>query len=296
MKKPSTRLVTALLLTTFTWPATAADNVPDLSGRWGRNAFNFEPLPGGPQPVTNVRRLRSGIGDPNALVGDYNNPILKPEAAAAVKRSGEMAAKGENFPDPSNQCATYAPPFHLAMQLGVEIFQTKNSLTMIYNQDDQVRHVRLNASHPAKVTPSAWGDSVGHYEGETLVIDTVGVDTKRVPVMDRYGTPRSDAFHLVERYTLVDYETAKEAAERHQKQDGPAGQGGNVGVDANYKGKGLQVRFTIEDPKVLTAPLSAAVTYRRIRGEWVEQICAENSFEYYKGVFTAIPTAGKPDF
>jgi hypothetical protein len=207
-----------------------------------------------------------------------------------------MAARGENFPDPSNQCATYAPPFHLAMQLGVEIFQAKDHVTMIYNQDDQVRRVRLNASHPAKVTPSAWGDSVGHYEGDTLVIDTVGVDTKRVPLMDRYGTPRSDTFHLVERYKLIDYEAAKEAADRHQKQDDPAGQGGNVGVDLNYKGKGLQVTFTIEDPKVLTAPLSAAVTYRRIRGEWVEQVCAENSFEYYKGVFTAIPRADRPDF
>jgi len=289
-------LASALSVAAFVCPAASAENIPDLSGRWGRNAFNFEPLPGGPQPVTNLRRLPSGIGDPNALVGDYNNPILKPEAAGIVKGNGEMAAKGVNFPDPSNQCAPYAPPFHLAMQLGVEIFQTKDGLTMIYNQDDQVRHVHLNASHPAKVTPSAWGDSVGHYEGDTLVIDTIGVQTARVPVMDRYGTPRSDAFHLVERYRLVDYETAKQAAERHQKQDGPAGLGGNVGIDPDYKGKGLQVTFTIEDPKVLTGPLSAAVTYRRIRGEWVEQICAENSFEFYRGVFTAIPTAGRPDF
>ena len=67
-------------------------------------------------------------------------------------------------------------------------------------------------------------------------------------------------------------------------------------IDPDYKGKGLQVIFTIEDPKVLTAPLSAAVTYRRIRGEWVEQICAENTFEFYRGVFTAISAAGRPDF
>jgi len=297
MTKPQQQLwLAALVAVAFVRPATSAENIPDFSGRWGRNAFNFEPLPGGPQPVTNIRRLPSGIGDPNALVGDYNNPILSAEAAAAVKRSGEMAARGENFPDPSNQCATYAPPFHLAMQLGVEIFQTKDHLTLIYNQDDQVRHVRLNAAHPIKLTPTPWGDSVGHYEGDTLVIDTIGVKTGRVSVMDRYGTPRSDAFHLVERYRLVDYETAKKAAEQHQKQDGPAGLGGNVGVDPNYKGKGLQVQFTIEDPKELTAPLSAAVTYRRIRGEWAEQICAENAFEYYKGVFTAIPSADRPDF
>ncbi len=286
----------ALSATAFAWPAVSAENIPDFSGRWGRNAFNFEPVPGGLQPITNTRRLPNGIGDPNALVGDYNNPILKLEAAAAVKRAGEISAKGENFPDPSNQCATYAPPFHLAMQLGVEIFQTKDHLTMLYNQDDQVRRVRLNGSHPPKVMPSAWGDSIGQYEGDTLVIDTVGVQTKRVPVMDRYGTPRSDALHLVERYRLVDYKTAKEAAERHQKQDGVAGQGGNVTVDPTYMGKGLQVTFTIEDPKVLTAPLTAAATYRRIRGEWVEQVCAENAFEFYSGHMTAIPSTERPDF
>jgi len=298
MTKPYRQFALAIAISAaaFALPATSAVTTPDLSGRWGRNAFNFEPLPGGPRPVTNLRRLPSGIGDPNALVGDYNNPILKPEAAGIVKSNGESAAKGVNFPDPSNQCAPYAPPFHLAMQLGVEIFQTKDNLTMIFNQDDQVRHVRLNASHPANLTPSAWGDSVGHYAGDTLIIDTIGVKTGPVAVMDRYGTPRSEAFHLVERYKLIDYEAAQEAAERHQKQDGPAGLGGNVGVDPNYKGEGLQVTFTIEDPKFLTAPLTAAVTYRRIRGDWVEQVCAENTFEYYRGVFTAIPTAGKPDF
>src|SRR4051812_48943861 len=73
-------LAAAVATAAFVWPAASAENIPDFSGRWGRNAFNFEPLPGGPQPVTNVRRLPSGIGDPNALVGDYNNPILRPEA------------------------------------------------------------------------------------------------------------------------------------------------------------------------------------------------------------------------
>jgi hypothetical protein len=156
--------------------------------------------------------------------------------------------------------------------------------------------VRLNASHPSRVSPSAMGDSVGHYEGDTLVIDTVGIETGSIPIIDRYGTPRSEALHIVERYRLVDYETANEAAERHQKQDGPAGLGGNVSVDPDYRGKGLQLQFTVEDPKVFTAPWSAAITYRRTKGSWTEQICAENSFEYYSGKATAIPTADMPDF
>jgi hypothetical protein len=287
----------AVAASMLAWPALAADStIPDFSGLWGRNAFNFEPLPSGPRPVTNLKRLPNGAGDPNQLVGDYRNPILKPEAAEVVRQKGEISKTGADYPDPSNHCAPYAPPFTFAMQLGMQVLQAKDRITMIYNQDDQVRHVRLNASHPAHVTPSAMGDSIGHYEGDTLVIDTVGVKVSPIAMIDRYGTPHSDALHLVERYRLVDYETAKEAAERHMKEDGPAGVNGNVAVDPDYKGKGLQLQFTIEDPKVLTAPLSAAITYRRIRGPWTEQVCAENSFEYYSGKATAIPTADKPDF
>ena len=167
---------------------------------------------------------------------------------------------------------------------------------MVYNQDDQVRHVRLNGQHPAKVTPTAMGDSVGHYEGDTLVIDTVGIEVGPVSMIDRYGTPHSEALHVVERYRLIDYETAKQAAERHMKEDGPAGVNGNVAVDPDYKGKGLQLQLTVEDPKMFTTPWSANVTYRRIKGPWMEQICAENVFEFYSGKYTAIPTASKPDF
>jgi hypothetical protein len=279
------------------WPAMAAQTaIPDFSGMWGRNAFNFEPLPNGLPPITNLKRLPNGAGDPNQLVGDYKNPLLRPEAAEAVRQKGEISKTGANYPDPSNHCAPYAPPFTFAMQLGMQVLQARDRITMIYNQDDQVRHVRLNAAHPAHVTPSAMGDSVGHYEGDTLVIDTVGIEQGAIPIIDRYGTPRSEALHIIERYRLIGYETAKEAAERYQKEDGPAGLGGNVSVDPDYKGKGLQLQFTVEDPKVFTAPWSAKVTYRRTKGAWTEQICAENPFEYYSGKITAIPTAEKPDF
>jgi hypothetical protein len=67
------------------------------------------------------------------------------------------------------------------------------------------------------------GDSVGHYEGDTLVVDTVGValGPRHLPMIDRYGTPRSAALHVVERYHLIDGKTAKEAAERQMQEDGP---------------------------------------------------------------------------
>ncbi len=289
-------LIAAAAAALFSGPARPADAIPDFTGMWGRNAFNFEPIANGPQPGINLRRRPDGTNDGNALVGDYKNPILKPEAAEVVRKLGEISASGDAFPDPSNQCAPYAPPFTFSMQLGLQMLQTKDHVTIIYNQDDQVRRVRLNDRHPAKVVPSAMGDSIGHYEGDTLVVDTVGVKAGRLAMMDRYGTPRSEAMHLIERYRLIDYEAAMAAAEKHQKEDGPAGLGGNVSVDRNYKGKGLQLTFTIEDPNVLTQPLTANVTYRRLAGPWREQVCAENTFEYYSGKHTSVPTAEKPDF
>jgi len=81
----------------------------------------------GPTPVTNLRRLPNGAGDPNKLVGDYNNPILKPQAAQVVKEKGEISIAGKNYPDPSNQCSAYAPPFTFAMQLGSRSFNRRTA-------------------------------------------------------------------------------------------------------------------------------------------------------------------------
>jgi hypothetical protein len=71
----------------------------------------------------------------------------------------------------------------------------------------------MNQPHAAQVLPSWYGDSVGHYEGDTLVIDTVGIKIG-VAMIDWYGTPHTQALHVVERYRLIDYEAAKEAQER----------------------------------------------------------------------------------
>lgn len=277
--------------------AYGASSIPDFSGRWGRNAFDLEALPSGLKPIANLQRLPSGTGDPQMPIADYDNPLLKPGAQEIVKKRSQQAARGEVFPDPSNQCAPYPPPFIFGMQLGVQLFQHEDEITFLYNQDSQVRHVRLNGAHPAKPTPSWKGDSVGHYEGNTLVIDTVGIKTGRVDaVADRYGMPFSENLHVVERYRLIDATAARDAQERHEKSNGRVGgPAGAMPVDAAY-GKGLQLALTIEDPLYLTAPLSATVTYRRAALPWQETVCAENTFEYYSGKHTAIPTAAKPDF
>src|SRR5205085_8307030 len=141
----------------------------------------------------------------------------------------------------------------------LQIFQRPDHILMIYRQGPELRHVRMNEAHPAEVTPSWYGDSVGHYEGDVLVIDTVGIKIGPFAMVDMYGTPHSPGLHVVERYRLVDYEEAKDAIERNVKENFRAG-GGAV-YDPNHRGKMLQLHFTVEDEAVFTMPWTATITY-----------------------------------
>jgi hypothetical protein len=271
--------------------------IPDLTGHWGRNAFNFEPMPTGPRPLVNLERLPDGTNDRGVLVGDYRNPLLKPEAAKHVKELGEYSLSGHAYPDPSNQCQPYAPPFTFAMQLGFELLQKKDGVTFLYNQDDQIRHVRLNAAHPKNPVPSAMGDSVAHYDGDTLVIDTVAIENGPYSMVDRWGTPHSKALHVIERYRLIDGATAIAAQKAYEEYDGRiGGKPGAMALEQDPTVKGLQLEVTVEDPAVFTSPWSAYVTYRRAVAPWEEQVCAENPANYYEGMSNGFPRAEKPDF
>jgi hypothetical protein len=277
--------------------ATPASAVLDMSGVWAHLTWpDFEPPPSGPGPVTN-RSQRNGRSNTYALVGDHTNPILKPHAAEAVKRQGEIALTGMPAPTPSNQCWPGGVPY-VFWNIGMQLIQRPDRITFLYSNDHEVRHVRLNQLHPAHVMPSWYGDSVGHYEGDTLVIDTVGVKVGPFAMVDMYGTPHTESLHVVERYRLLDYEAAKEAEERGQKElflirNADPG----FARDPGYRGKGLQLDFTVEDDGVFTKPWSAAISYRRPLGGWPEMSCAENpAHGYTPGFESAMPTAGKPDF
>jgi hypothetical protein len=278
-------------------PSTAS--IPDFAGIWTRPYWpGFDPPLSGPGPVVNRKRRADGAGDSSQLVGEYTNPILKPNAAEVVKRHGEISVKGIAYPTPANQCWPQPVPYIL-WTIGIQLLQQRDQVTILYsNPDHEVRHVRMNQPHPAHVTPSWYGDSVGHYEGDTLVVDTVGIKSMRpLAMVDIYGTPYTDALHVVERYRRVDYETALEAERRTKKENVniPTNDSGLI-VDSNYKGKALQLEFKVEDEGVFTMPWSASMTYRRASGAWPEFICSENTHEYYAGKDSDVPRADKPDF
>jgi hypothetical protein len=299
MKRQSLFL-SACMAAILTWPAYAADDAASgmMGVRWGKNAFNFEPMPSGPQPLRNLSRRPDGTANAGQLVGDYRNPILTPEAAAVVKQKGELAIAGTGFPNSQDQCRPMAPPFTFAMQLTLAMLPTKDgNIAIVYDQNATVRHIRMNAAHPAKRVASAMGDSVGHWEGDTLVIDTVGIKVDGFTSIDRFGTPQSDAMHVVERYRLIDGASAKAAVDTYEKREGTVGGGGRVaGYNPDTSLKGLQLDVTMEDPKVFTAPLTARVTYRRVVTEWTESVCADNPVEHYKDEWIGLPKADRPDF
>src|ERR1700682_5995419 len=272
--------------------AQGAPSIPDFSGIWKHGSLPwFEPPESGPAPVTN-RSRKNGVSNYDQLVGDYTNPILKPWAAEVVKKKGELSLAGVTFPSPSNQCWPEPVPF-LFKHMAMEMIQLPNKIVMLFNEDHEVRWVRLNEPHPAKVTPSWHGDAVGHYEGDTLVIDTVGIKPDRpFAMIDLFGTPYTEKLHVVERYRLLDREAVKGDLERAAKENWrPAGP-----VNPNYADKFLRVHFTIEDEGAYTTPWTATMICVRDYLNCPEIVCAENTFGFHASRGADIPHANKPDF
>jgi hypothetical protein len=223
----------------------SAAATPDFSGIWARLSFpGFEPPLSGPGPVTNRSRGAGGAGNVGRLVGDYTNPILQPWAAEVVKKFGEMSVAGITFPNPRNQCWPGGVPYVFS-NLGMQMIQQPDKITILYSDDHEVRRVRMNEPHPARAMPSWYGDSVGHYEGDTLVVDTVGIKLGPYAMVDWYGTPYTDALHVVERYRLLDYDATIEAEQRGERENARIEVSGSTGFsrDADYKGKGLQLQI-----------------------------------------------------
>ncbi len=277
----------------FGQPNRGADSVPDFSGSWVHANPGFEPLASGPTALVNRARRANGTGDILRLAGDYTNRILKPAAAELVRKHGELGLNGIGDPNPRNQCWPEGPPF-VFTNGPTQLVQQPDQVTILYGYNHQVRHVRINATHPAHLIPSWYGDSVGHYEGDTLVIDTVGTKVGPYSMVDWYGTPHTPGLHVIEHYRMLDYAGAKEGFARDAREHNvPPGM-----PVANSRGKYLQLRFTVEDPAVFTMPWTATMTYRSAGNDpldWAEQTCAENR-AWYPGKDSDVPRAMTPDF
>jgi hypothetical protein len=242
--------------------AAGETSVPDFSGPWMRtgNAFDFAPPPGtGPGALVNIS------GNDLIPIGDINNPILKPWAAAEVKKHNEIVLAGKLALDAPASCMPMGVPYVLQVRENVWLLQEREQVTIAYQNDYQWRQVRLNSEHSAHPMPSWFGESVGHYEGNTLVVDTTAIAVHEFSAIDRFGTPHTQAMHVVERYRVADDR------------------------------RSLRVDFTVDDPGTFTMPWHAAVVYGRGTPYPGERPCAENNREGETGL-VPMPVARKPDF
>jgi hypothetical protein len=147
----------------------------------------------------------------------------------------------------------------------IYFIQTPKEVFIVTEHDQQVRHIYLNVPHSANPKPSWYGESVGHYEGDTLVVDTIGQNDKTF--VDNYRTPHTGALHVVERFSVVD------------------------------GGKTLQAIIAVDDPGAFNMAWSALQRWRRREGSAIlELICAENNTGYFNYDVTPIPHADTPDF
>jgi hypothetical protein len=173
-------------------------------------------------------------------------PPLKPEYMRILERRIRAKNAGTPEADASTQCLPHGMPRLMESPYPIEIVQTPGRITFLHEVAHNLRRIWMDRGHPAKITPSYMGDSVGRWEGDTLVVDTIGLNERTF--IDDEGSSHSDKIHVVERYRKIE------------------------------GGRKIELEMTVEDPVTLERPYS----YRRIY-HWrpdirpAEYVCEENN-------------------
>ena len=251
---------------------------------------NFLPPPSGPGPIVSTKDhpyVPNGGADfagtnPTYRIADLSNPILQPWVAAQMKKDNDEVLAGKVPFMARERCYPGGvPEWNIYRRVSapmVFFVQTPKEVLIIWRGDQQVRHIYMNVPHSAHPVPSWYGESVGHYEGNTLVVDTIGLNTKTF--VDNYRTPHTDKLHVVERFHMINGD------------------------------KTLVADIHVEDPGAFTTPWNAVQRFTRsnigpifVKGE---SICAESAaFDYFSsgnygdshiGEVAPVPHADKPDF
>jgi hypothetical protein len=261
--------LTGLVCAGLAAEAAAQAITPDFSSNnaaWIAINRDFLAVPGSPPPVSNDPAhpyVLNGIPGKQATyrVADLTNPNVKPWAKERMQQANAtVLAGGIGYTARSSCMPAGVPGFMMFVVEPIFFVQSPKEVLMIFQGDMQVRHIYLDVPHSEAPKTSWYGESVGHYEGDTLVIDTVGLNDRTT--IDNFRTPHTDKLHVVERWRLVD------------------------------GGKQLEVLIRIDDPDTFYQPWSAIQRYRRIQQALPEEVCAENNThsEYH------MPIADKADF
>ena len=249
---------------------------PDLATAWAVNhadGDDFLAPDSGPGPVVFdpahpfVPTVPDGPNQPTFRVADLTNPILMPWAVEQMRKANEEVLKGKIPYVPRERCwPAGVPAFVLEPPFNITVFiETPKEILIVHQQAYQTRHIYMNVPHTAHPKPSWTGESVGHYESDELVVDTIGFNERTF--VDNYRTPHTGKMHVVERFKLID------------------------------GGKTLQDGITVDDPGAYNMAWSAVQRWQRTnRGPIEESSCAENNESFYNYDVRPIPQADKPDF
>ena len=236
----------------------------------GGGAGGFSPIPGRVPPLADdpahpyVANNNPQGRQPTDRIGDLANPNLKPWVKEAMRKDIAEVLAGKIAFTPRSSCWPSGVPSFMAYGGGAfatYFLQTPKEVWIIFSGEQEVRRIYLDVAHTPNPKPSWYGESVGHYEGDTLVVDTIGQNTRTF--VDPFRTPHTEKLHVGERWHLVD------------------------------GGKALEVAVTVDDPDTYYEPWSGLRRYRRVQQEFTEHICAENNQQL---VNWHIPVADKPDF
>ncbi len=259
-------------------PAGAAESVPNFAPTtatgWIAVGDMFLPPASGEGPVMDDpahRRVSNALAaatgqQPSFHMGDASSPILQPWASDAIKkRNAQILAGLPGYTRAVSCWPLGVPSFLLGFVQPIFIVQSPKEVLITWQEDHEVRHVYMNVPHTANVKPSWYGESVGHYEGDTLIVDTIGLSDKTF--IDHFRTPHTTALHVIERLRMID------------------------------DGKTLEVVIRVEDPGTFTSPWSAIQRYRRAEdGPMLEVACAENNNGFFNQDVEAMPQASRADF
>ena len=260
--------------------------IPDFSGSWTRRGdtpSTFEMPEEGPSAIDTAIPhhghcvvVEPGVYHPfacpegvtenresNPWIADTSNPILQDWTREALQRNREGEEAGIPHLSFQQNCKPSGVPQVMNLRYQMVLLQGAEQTTILYENNQQVRRVYMNEEHPEGLPRTWYGHSVGHYEGDELVVDTIAqVDFTE---LDRFGTLHTDALRVVERYKLLDENT-------------------------------LQIIFTVEDQKAFTMPWRGVAVYRRTDLGFPEFICAENNRDTMDSQQFSIPTEFTPDF
>jgi len=175
-------------------PRTAAGK-PDLSGVWQGGNLSFA------IGEHNAARVSAPGGAPAAPA----KPEPPPYTEAAMKIVQQYRDR-RGIDDPAARCLLVGVPRITGMPMPFQITQTANQILFLYEAFHTFRIIPTDGrSHPDDITPSFMGDSVAHWEGDTLVVDIVGFNDKTW--LNGVGTFHTEKLHITERFTRVDYDT-----------------------------------------------------------------------------------------